>query len=725
MSDTYCGGDGRVRVGIPRALLYYEYYVMWKTFFEELGAQTVVSDPTNATTVVQGCSRLSSEICLPVRVFYGHALSLADKCDYLFIPSVQSVERKVHNCPKFIGLPDLIRASIPQCPQILDPDIDVNKGKRELYTTIYKLGRTFRLNPLQVKKAAERAFAMHRQYRTEMRLKNLTIPQAIMRMAHDQTQAENGGQAGDITIAVVGHPYLIHDEHLSHRLLSKLQEMGVNTLVPEFVDEAELRAGLCQVVERPYWTYEDEVVGAGSCYLQGDTHGVISLVAFGCGPDSLMVDLLRRQAERLGKPFLALVIDEHTTETGLDTRLEAFVDMIRRGRERLPTRVHSVVPTRDDTAKRINVLGLQTWGTVLAALTTVAKMLDIPILAPPVTQKTLSLGTKYSPEFACIPFKLILGNFIEALEQGADTLFMVTSVNACRLGYYARVHEQILRDLGYDFQFLKFKSSQKGLIGILKAVKYLANDAPWKTVIAAYRLGTAKLKALDDTERVVQKCRAVEIEKGAADHLFRHAIQAIDDAPDLASTKRVLAKCLDEFNRIPRVEGFVPLKVGVVGEIYAVMEPFVNMNLEMELGRLGVQVRRTRTTFFSEWARLGSFNVLNEEKKRLKKFAAPYLRRDPGGHGLESLAEKIRLSSLGYDGIVHLAPFTCMPEAVAANIMPSTVESIPVLTILCDEQLAKAGLLTRLEAFVDLLNWRRKRLVGQNSGALSPNLKGS
>lgn len=711
MHDIRSRGGGRVRVGIPRGLLYYEYYVMWKTFFEELGAQIIVSEPTNAATVASGCSKLSTEICLPVRVFCGHVLSLVSKCDYLFIPSVQSVEKNAHNCPKFIGLPDLIRANISQCPPILDPDIDVNEGKKELYLTIYRLGRVFCLNPLRVKKAAEKAFMVHRKYRTQMCLEKLTIPQAIVRMAHGEAQPENRGTVCDITLAVVGHPYLVHDEHLNHKLLTKLQERGVNTLVPEMVDEAELRNALCQLVERPYWTYEDEVIGAGSYYLQAETHGVISLVAFGCGPDSLMVDLLCRQAKRLGKPFLTLVIDEHTTETGLVTRLEAFVDMIRRAREKLPTRVHYVAPRRDDTPRRINVLGVQSFGTVLAALGTVAKMLHIPIVAPPVTKRTLSLGTKYSPEFVCIPFKIILGNLIEALEQGADTLFMVTSVNACRLGYYAKVHEQILRDLGYDFQFLRFRSSQKGLVGILKAVKYIANDAPWKTVIAAYRLGIAKLKALDDVEREVQKCRAVEIEKGAADCVFRRAIKAIDEAPDLVSTRQVVAKYLNELSRTPKEEDFIPLKVGVVGEIYAVMEPFVNMNLEMELGKLGVQVRRTRTTFFSEWARLGAFNVLNEEKKRLRKFASPYLRRDVGGHGLESLAEKVHLSTLNFDGIVHLAPFTCMPEGVAANIMPSTIESIPVLTILCDEQLAKAGLLTRLEAFVDLLKLRHKRLA--------------
>jgi len=119
-------------------------------------------------------------------------------------------------------------------------------------------------------------------------------------------------------------------------------------------------------------------------------------------------------------------------------------------------------------------------------------------------------------------------------------------------------------------------------------------------------------------------------------------------------------------------------------------------------------------TFFEELARLGSFDVLNKEKKRLKKFALPYLRRDVGAHGLESIAEKVCLSREGYDGVVHLAPFTCMPEAVAANIMPSTKEDIPVLTILCDEEMAKTGFLTRLEAFVDLLKWRRRKLGSEN-----------
>jgi predicted nucleotide-binding protein (sugar kinase/HSP70/actin superfamily) len=143
--------------------------------------------------------------------------------------------------------------------------------------------------------------------------------------------------------------------------------------------------------------------------------------------------------------------------------------------------------------------------------------------------------------------------------------------------------------------------------------------------------------------------------------------------------------------------------------MYVVLEPFVNMNLEVELGKLGVEANRTRTTYLSEWTTMKAYlHLLDKEKEKLAEYACPYMRRDVGGHGLESLGEKIRMAREGYDGVVHVTPFTCMPETIAENIMPTTIENIPVLTMICDEQMSKAGVLTRLEAFVDLLESRRR-----------------
>jgi predicted nucleotide-binding protein (sugar kinase/HSP70/actin superfamily) len=323
------------RIGIPRALLYYEYYPMWKTFFERLGAEIVVSPPTDRGMLISGSSRVVAETCLPVKVFMGHVLSLVDKCDYLFVPAIRSMEAKIHNCSKFLGLPDMTKAVIPECPPILDTDIDVDKGKRELYQAIYKLGRNFTYNLLKVKQAAEAAWQVHQSYQTQMYFQCQTPLQAMEEIFLDL--GEERGKGADnsnlpLSIAFIGHPYLLYDEYVNYRLLSRLEGMGVKVLTPEMVDRSDLSTVITKIAGGRYWTYENEVVGAGGYYLESKVDGVIGLATFSCGPDSLMMDIVQRHAKRLRKPFMLLTLDEHTAETGLLTRLEAFLDMIWRGK---------------------------------------------------------------------------------------------------------------------------------------------------------------------------------------------------------------------------------------------------------------------------------------------------------------------------------------------------------------------------------------------------------
>ena len=339
--------------------------------------------------------------------------------------------------------------------------------------------------------------------------------------------------------------------------------------------------------------------------------------------------------------------------------------------------------------------------------------LGIDYVIPPAdSQRSLSLGVKYSPEGLCIPFKLTLGNMIEAAKMGADTLLMIGGYGICRLGYYAEVQKQILYDLGYNTEIVQLGVSKHKLSGFLKLIKRLSNNASWAKVILAIGFGLAKLGALDSIERVVQKVRSVERVKGTANRLFTEAIRAIDDADSHNTLKKMQTTYIDRLNQVDKDTQYKPLIVGISGEIYVVLEPFANMDVETELGKLGVEVRRR--LFLSEWTKFSWFlNSLGiDETARIHKAALPYLRRDVGGEGWETVGEKV-LHAKEYDGLVHLAPFTCMPEIVAENIMPSTKEKIPVLTILCDEQITKTGMLTRLEAFVDLLE-RRRRAASNN-----------
>jgi len=328
-----------IRVGIPRALLYYQYLPMWKTFFEELGVEVIVSPPTTQTILAAGSSRVVADTCLPAKVFMGHVLSLTDKCDFIFIPAIRSLKSKSYNCSKFLGLPDMTRAVIPESPPILDIDIDINKGKRQLYQAIYKLGRRFTWNPFKVKRAAVAAWQAHLSYRELMSSQGLTPPQAIENISGTpptEIKVPSAPQSTmQATIGLIGHAYLLYDEHINYQLVHRLQQASNKVLTPEMLGKQELDEAVTRTVGTAYWTYEEDVVGAGSHYLHNSTDGVIGIMAFGCGPDSLMMDMIHRQANRLKTtPFMCLTLEEHTSEAGMITRLEAFLDMIYRRKRR-------------------------------------------------------------------------------------------------------------------------------------------------------------------------------------------------------------------------------------------------------------------------------------------------------------------------------------------------------------------------------------------------------
>jgi predicted nucleotide-binding protein (sugar kinase/HSP70/actin superfamily) len=358
-------------------------------------------------------------------------------------------------------------------------------------------------------------------------------------------------------------------------------------------------------------------------------------------------------------------------------------------------------------------VGIPHFGNVYIPVKAMAQKLGAPddelIIPPPTSQRTLNLGVKYSPVETCLPFKLTLGNLIEACELGADTLIQARGTGICRLGYYAKEQEPILHDLGYNAHFLTLDVSHHKLASILQLIKSMTNNAPWPEIISAFRFGMGKLFALDKIEEVVWKARAVEAERGTANQIYREAIKAIDEAPNRAKVRKLTKDYIERLSNIPRNPKADPVKVGIVGEIFVVLDPFANMDIEMELGKLGAEVKRTMS--LSRWVKYSLFlNPLGiDEWKEVHRAAMPYLKRDVGGDGWESVGEKVVHAREGYDGIIHLAPFTCMPEIVAENIMPSTKEDIPVLTVLCDEQMARPGMITRLEAFVDLLKFRRKR----------------
>ncbi len=346
-------------------------------------------------------------------------------------------------------------------------------------------------------------------------------------------------------------------------------------------------------------------------------------------------------------------------------------------------------------------------GTLYIPLETLLSDLGAEVVVPPpCTQRTLELGTRIAPEGACLPLKVGLGNFLEAEEQGAEAVVMAGGSGPCRFGYYAQVQREVLRGAGSGLEMIVLEPPQGHLRALLEELRRWLPGFTLRRSWKAFQLAWAKILAIDEVERALQAARATEAVRGQADAAFARFLTACRRADSPRRVKTLQAEAAAELEALPKREGPV-LRVGVVGEIYTVLEPFVNLHTERRLGLLGVQV--VRRLFLGDWIREHLFRLrVRRERLRLAELAMPHLNHFVGGHGLETVAHSVEFAREGIAGVVQLAPLTCMPEIVAETVLPEVTEKygLPTLTLFVDEHTGEAGLQTRLEAFVDLLAGR-------------------
>ncbi len=367
-------------------------------------------------------------------------------------------------------------------------------------------------------------------------------------------------------------------------------------------------------------------------------------------------------------------------------------------------------------------------GHMYICLKALLKYLGIEVVVPPMpSKKTLTLGTRHSPEFACLPLKINMGNYIEAYEKGADTIIMAGGVGPCRFGYYAQVQREILQDIGINMKMVVLEPPEKHISELLVKIREVTGNRSWTDVVRAIRFAWYKARAVDEVERVVHRLRPRETEPGKVDEIFKKALTWIDNAENKKQLDEAVKKANCALIRVPVDNTRDPLKVGIVGEIYVMLEPFVNLDVERHLGRLGVEVERS--IYLSEWINDHLFMGLLKIKgsKAAREYAPPYINHFVGGHGQETIGSTVLYAQEKYDGVIQVQPFTCMPEIVAESILPTVSRDygIPTFCLIVDEHSGDAGMLTRLEAFVDLLARKKdsQALEGQQSTDASGNKK--
>jgi len=367
--------------------------------------------------------------------------------------------------------------------------------------------------------------------------------------------------------------------------------------------------------------------------------------------------------------------------------------------------------------KRIKV-AFPHMGTISIAWAAGLRKIGVEPFVPPYTsKKTLSYGTKNSPEAICLPYKLILGNFIEAIEGGADYVAMITSPGICRLGEYGNNIYTTLKDLGYKANYIEL-SLYDGIKGLYKFLKEISGKNDPILILRAINITIRKIFAIDDLDRALSYYRAREIHIGDAEKNYKKALKIIDKADSTHDLGKAYNLALKEIEKTEIDPNREVLNVDLTGEIFLVNDEFSNQNIERELGRMGVQTRRSLTvgSFLKDAIIPKAFQNKETHLQRAERMAKPYLMRDIGGDALECISDVVFADQKGKDGIIHISPFTCMPEIMSQNIFPTirSEHDIPILPLIMDEQTGRAGYITRLEAFVDLMRRKKRAKEGKN-----------
>jgi predicted nucleotide-binding protein (sugar kinase/HSP70/actin superfamily) len=332
------------KIGIPRGLFFFKFFPLWKAFLEYLQCEVVVSPATNSKIVEEGAKAALSELCVPMKIFYGHVLALLREypdIDYIFIPRYASVHNDKWYCPKFMILPEAIKYGLRLQKPIIT--LEVNAKEIKGIEGAINFGKQLGFSEEQSGKAWYFAFEKYQKAREQARKGDWLeiLNQLDTDSSHSRKKTIIKTKIPEmlqgkfpINILLLGHAYNVYETYINLDMEARLKAFDAQILTMELLPE--------EVYEKPitinqhynnYWENEEEILQTARYFLleaKDQVDGVIFLISFACGPDSLIQELVMRDMKKMKIPFLELVLDEHSGEGGLVTRIESFVDMVRR-----------------------------------------------------------------------------------------------------------------------------------------------------------------------------------------------------------------------------------------------------------------------------------------------------------------------------------------------------------------------------------------------------------
>lgn len=293
------------KVGIPRSLFYYYYKDIWKYFFKYLNIKCIISPNTNKKIMDDGINNSNDEMCLALKNYLGHINYLKDKCDYILIPRIDNYYLNNQTCTNFLSAYDIVKNTFDV--KILNYNINLEKGET-LKKGLIKIGKELGKDKKQIIKAYKYALKKEEELKEKEIIKN--------------EKKLNGRKT---KILIVSHPYNIYDNLIGKEITDYLEKNKVSVIYSDKFDDRKTNKLGKKLSHDLYFKYSKECLGS-IVYIEDKIDGIIFLSAFPCALDSIANEIAMR---KVNKPYINIVLDATDSFTGLETRLESFIDVLK------------------------------------------------------------------------------------------------------------------------------------------------------------------------------------------------------------------------------------------------------------------------------------------------------------------------------------------------------------------------------------------------------------
>ncbi|MFH1639437.1 MAG: acyl-CoA dehydratase activase [Chloroflexota bacterium] len=715
-------------VGVPRALMVYDYAPMLIGFLNDLNARVMLSGKTSKEIIERSSEMSYSDSCFPVKLLHGHVFMLQDT-DYILYPCAIRLGRKdgeenqKYACPLVQASPYLVRQAFSLGEKLLAPILDFSLSDAETVKNLADVAVKIGFS----RKDGERAAlaGIHAQERFE---KDKTLSGGRL-----LDELEKGDKLG---VVILARSYMSQDGGANLGIADKLAELGVVPVPMDFLPLASVNPG--DYSDRPYWSYEGKLIAAAAIAAKNPKLYALALTNFGCGPNSFILRIMEDIMG--GKPLGQLEIDEHAAEAGIVTRLEAFVDTIRgyaRNNGHHPVRPPGDIyrgTTATLSRKTILLPRMSSHSEVIAAAA-VSCGAKVMVLPEP-DERNLLYANQVTSGTECLPFRVTLGDFMRFYyENGSDVknveALMAGSYGPCRLGKYSIEQIRILKDIGFDLAIRTTVSNNAYRdLNLGPSFECLA----WKGIVA-----------MDNLEKLLWRTRPYEKEKGAADRLFADYTGRIAGQIRLrGNLDKILRQASADFRAL--IDAKLPRRslVGINGEIYLRANRFSNNDLVKTCEKAGLEVV---VSPMEEWIKYTSYRNLEDAivNRKAGKLLISYIKRLIQEHDGSAIAanfrgmldekepsteeilarSKIFLSSrcgseavlsIGsgvawmenprFAGVISVMPHGCMPGGIVAAMAEkfTTTYQKPWISLTYDG-FSETNNLTRINEFAELVRF--------------------